>query len=64
VLAMKEDFMYTMDIFLHERDRFLYYREDDMPDMARIDTSRLKYEVQAHKLMEIIFLLYEKFFYP
>jgi hypothetical protein len=45
VLDLKEDFMYTMDIFLHDRDRFLYYREDDMPDMVRIDTSRLKYEV-------------------
>ena len=23
----------------------IYYREDDMPDMVRIDTSRLKHEV-------------------
>ena len=44
-LSLKEDFMYTMGMFLHEKDKFLYYREDDMPDMVRIDTSRLKYEV-------------------
>ena len=43
-LSLKEDFMF-MDMFLHEKDKFLYYREDDMPDMVRIDTSSLKHEV-------------------
>ena len=45
VMSLKEDFMYNMDMFLHKNDKFLYYREDDMPDMVRIDTSSLKHEV-------------------
>ena len=50
MLLLKEEFMYNMDMFLHEKDKFLYYREDDMPDMVRIDTSCLKHEV--HYLLQ------------
>ncbi len=48
-MALKETFFFDMNIFLHEKDKFLYYREDDMPDMVRIDNSLLHHGVLPHK---------------
>jgi hypothetical protein len=44
-MALKETFFFDMNIFLHAKDKFLYYREDDMPDMVRIDNSLLHHGV-------------------
>ena len=42
----KEAFLAELDMFLHRRDMFLYYKEDDMPDMAKIERSLLRYKVK------------------
>ena len=42
----KETFLSSLDIFLHRKDMFLYYKEDDMPDMAKIENSLLRYKVR------------------
>ncbi len=50
---MKEAFFFEMNIFLHEKNKFLYYREDDMPDMVRIDNSLLKYQVTTVQVVMV-----------
>jgi hypothetical protein len=52
-LIMKEAFFFEMNIFLHEKNKFLYYREDDMPDMVRIDNSLLKYQVTTLQIVMV-----------
>jgi hypothetical protein len=34
-----------MDMFLHRKNMFLYYKEDDMPDMVKLENSLLRYQV-------------------
>jgi hypothetical protein len=41
----KEAFLASVTLFLHRKDMFLYYKEDNMPDMAKIENSLLRYQV-------------------
>jgi hypothetical protein len=44
----KEAFLASVTLFLHRKDMFLYYKEDNMPDMAKIENSLLRYQVSQN----------------
>ena len=35
-------FLFNMDMYLHERGKFLYFKEDNMPDNVKLENSFLK----------------------
>ncbi|XP_023326270.1 uncharacterized protein LOC111699768 [Eurytemora carolleeae] len=54
----KRDFFSDVSIFLHSSDSFLYYREDDMPDMIRIENSLLNYKEETSIVFKLNYAKY------
>jgi hypothetical protein len=53
----KEAFLAYVTLFLHKKDMFLYNKEDNMPDMAKIENSLLRYQV-SQKFVEKVLNLH------
>ena len=50
----KEAYLASVDFYLHKKDNFLYYKEDDMPNMAKLENSLLRYKVPYIEQLTLI----------
>ena len=51
----KIEYLMDVDMFLHTENEFLYYKEDNMPNMVQVESSLLHYKMETSIVFDMAF---------